>query len=407
VDADGKPVSSQVLASGERAFVARDVPAFGARRYVSREGAGLCTGSVKAEGLTLSSELLTVGIDPKTGAVCSLRRKGIDGELVDTAKGAGLNEYFYLIGRNTDIIGRNTEKQPQRVTGTVKVTVEDAGPVVGTLRIESDAPGCEKLVRRVRIVDGLDYVELIDDVNKARERKPEGLYFGFPFDIPGAQARIDTPFAVVRVEQDQLEGANRNYYCVQRWVDVSNADRGVTWVTPDAPMLQFDPIQIAQPFGLEYWREHIEPGAFFWSWTMNNHWETNYKADQEGWITFRYVLRPHAGGYDAVEAQRFGRGVCQPLQVLAANPDKPAAAPLLTVGDPGVIVSSVRPSRDGKALIVRLFNATETPRETTLTWGRPMGAVSISNPMEDIVSPAAPSVALAQYEMVTLRVECM
>ena len=406
-DADGRPVPAQRLASGKLAFVARDVPPMGARRYVVKKGAVHSAGTVKARGLTLSSGLLSLEIDPKTGAICSLRRAGIDGELVDTAKGAGLNEYFFLIGRNTKIIGRDAEKKHQRITGPVKVTVEDAGPVVGTLRIESNAPGCETLVRRVRIVDGLDYVELIDDVNKARERKPEGVYFGFPFDIPGAQARIDTPWAVVRVEQDQLEGANRNYHCVQRWVDLSNAERGVTWVTPDAPMLQFDPIQIAQPFGLEYWREHIEPGAFFWSWTMNNHWETNYKADQEGWITFRYVLRPHAGGYDAVAAQQFGRGVCQPLQVLAANPDKPAAASLLTVGDPGVIVSSVRPSRDGKALIVRLFNTTETPRETTLTWGRPMGAVSISNPMEDIVSPAAPSVALAQYEMVTLRVECM
>jgi hypothetical protein len=36
-----------------------------------------------------------------------------------------------------------------------------------------------------------------------------------------------------------------------------------------------------------------------------------------------------------------------------------------------------------------------------------MGAASISNPMEDVVSPANPSITLAQYEMVTLRVERM
>ena len=398
-DAEGKPVPAQRLASGELAFVARDVPPFGARRYAVREGEGNHTGSVKAGGSMLSSDLLSLTVHPKTGAVNSLRRKGIDGELVDTGKVSGLNDYLY-------IIGRDAEKLRQTVKGGVKIVVEDAGPVVGTLRIESGAPGCERLVRRVRIVDGLDSVELIDDVNKARERRAEGVYFGFPFNIPNAEARIDTPWAVVRVEKDQLEGANRNYYCVQRWVDLSNADRGVTWVTPDAPMLQFDPVKIAQPFGTEYWREHIEPGAFLWSWTMNNHWETNYKADQEGWIRFRYVLRPHAGGYDAVTAQQFGRGVCQPLQVLAADPDKPAAAPLLTVSDPGVIVSSIRPSRDNKAFMVRLFNTTDIPRETTLRWGRPMGAASMSNPMEDILSPATQSVSLAQYEMLTLRVEC-
>ncbi len=398
-DAEGRPVPAQRLASGELAFVARDVPALGARRYGIGKGKARCTGSVKAEGLTLSSDLLSITIDPKTGAISSLRRTGIDGELVDTARGAGLNDYLYIIGRDAD-------KHRQTIRGGVKVTVEDAGPVVGTLRVESAAPGCEELVRRVRVVDGLDHVELIDAVNKARERRPEGVYFGFPFYIPGAQARIDTPWAVVRVEKDQLEGANRNYYCVQRWVDLSNAERGVTWVTPDAPMLQFDPIKIAQPFGLDFWREHIEPGAFFWSWTMNNHWETNYKADQEGWITFRYVLRPHAGGYDSVREQQFGRGICQPLKVLPANPAAPAAAPLLSINDPGIIVTSIRPSRDGKAFIVRLFNTTEAPRETTLAWGRAMGAASISNPMEDTLSPAGPTVSMARYEMATLRVEC-
>lgn len=399
VDDTGKAVPSQQLVSGELAFVARNVPAFGARRYVIRKGEGLHKGSVRARGLKLSNEVLSVKIDRKTGVVHSLRRKGIKGELVDARKGGGLNDYLY-------ILGRDAEKFREKITGRVKVTVEDKGPVVGTLRVESDAPGCEKLVRRVRIVDGLDHVEMIDEVDKTRVRDPEGVYFGFPFKIPGAEARIDTPWAVVRVEKDQLEGANRNYYCVQRWVDLSNADRGVTWVTPDAPMLQFEPIKIAKPFGTEYWREHIEPGASLWSWTMNNHWETNYKADQEGWLTFRYVVRPHAGGYDAVREQQFGRGVCQPLQALRVDATKPAAASLLTVSNPGIVVTSIRPSRDRKAFIVRLFNVTDETRQTTLAWGRPLGATWLSNLMEEPVAAAGPVISMNQYELVTLRVEC-
>ena len=164
----------------------------------------------------------------------------------------------------------------------MKVTIEDAGPVVATLRIESNAPGCKKLTRRVRIVDGLDHIELINTAEKLKERRPEGVYFGFPLNIPDAIARIDIPWAVVQVEKDQLEGANRNFYCIQRWVDLSNDDYGVTWVTVDAPMLQFDPIKIADAWGTQWWRTSIDPGAHFYSWVMNNHWETNYKADQEG-----------------------------------------------------------------------------------------------------------------------------
>jgi len=55
------------------------------------------------------------------------------------------------------------------IEGPVKVTVEDAGPLVATLRIESDAPGCKKLIRRVRLCDGFDYVELM------RKKSPESL----------------------------------------------------------------------------------------------------------------------------------------------------------------------------------------------------------------------------------------
>lgn len=398
VDEAGSPVPAQQLASGELAFVAKAVPAFGSRRYVNGPGDGLCTGSVKAEGNTITSDLFSLEVDPASGAIRSLRMQGIADDLVDTAKGPGLNDYLY-------ILGRDAEKERHRIEGPVNIVVEDAGPLVGMLRIESGAPGCEQLVRKVRIVDGLDFVEVIDNVNKARERRPEGVYFGFPFNIPNAEARIDTPWAVVRVEKDQIEGANRNFYCVQRWVDISNAERGVTWVTPDAPMLQFDPVKIAQPFGLEYWREHIEPGAHLYSWTMNNHWETNYKADQEGWITFRYLLRPHSGGYDAVTAQQFGRGVCQPLVAMPADPAASAPQSLLTLDNPGIVVTSIRPSRDGKALVARFFNTTEDAREVALTWGRPMGAAWLSNPMEDVLSPAASPIQMGKYEVVTLRVD--
>jgi alpha-mannosidase len=407
-DDGGKAVPSQRLASGELAVMAGEIPAFGARRYTLHPGtAAPSQGGAKAEGLALANGLLSLEIDPQSGAIKSLRVKGVEGEWVDVSKAEGLNSYLYIIGRNADQ-GR------ARVAGPATVVVEDPGPLVATLRVESDAPGCVGpvgLVRRVRLLDGADHVELINTTDKLKERRPEGLYFGFPFNLPGATARVDVPWAVVEVEKDQLPGANRNFYCVQRFVDLSAADRGVTWVTVDAPMLQFDPIKIAQPFGVQYWREHIDPSACLWSWTMNNHWECNYKADQDGLITFRYALRPHAGGYDAVAAQRFGRDVCQPLIAVAADGATPVAAPLLGVEGQGssvkggVVVTQVRPSRDGKATMVRLFNVADEPRKVSLAWNRPVGATWISNPMEDETKKAPAQIELAKFEIVTLRTE--
>ncbi len=276
---------------------------------------------------------------------------------------------------------------------------------MATLRIESEAPGCARLVRRVRLVDGFDHVELVNTADKLQERRPEGLYFEFPFSVPNAEARVDVPWAVVEVEKDQMWGANRNFYCVQRFIDLSNEDYGVTWVPVDAPMVQFDPIKIAQAGGRQWWRTFIDPEPYLHSWTMNNHWETNYKADQEGEITFRYVLRPHIGGYDGAEAQRFGREVCQPLLVVPATADAALPEPLLRlVGSKGVVVTSVRPSRDGEALLIRLFAASGEPGQVTLEWREPKRLYR-SSPQEERGDVVEGPIELPGFGIVTLRAE--
>ena len=397
-DDGGDLIPSQRLASGELAFRAREVPPLGSRRYTIEPGVARATGAARAEGLTLSNGRITVRINAETGAIRSLRHDAIDHELVDQERGVGLNDYLY-------ILGRDPSQNRMTIEGGVKVYVEDKGPLVATLRIESDAPGCKRLIRRVRLADGFDHLELINTTDKLKERRPEGLYFNFPFDVEGSTARIDVPWAVVEVEKDQMRGANRNYFCVQRFVDLSNDDYGVTWVPIDAPMVQFDPIKIAHAGGTQWWRTHIDPAAYVHSWTMNNHWETNYKADQEGVISFAYALLPHAGGYDAVAAQRFGREICQPLLAVLADPDRPVASSLLNVSDDGVVVTSVRPCRDGKGLMARLFNTADGSRKASIRFRRPYSQVWISNPMEQKLRPCQGAIELVRHEIVTVRVE--
>lgn len=189
------------------------------------------------------------------------------------------------------------------------------------------------------------------------------------------------------------------------WEFQTPKGNGVTWVTMDAPMLQFDPIKIAPPFGKEHWREHIDPVAHIYSWTMNNHWETNYKAYQEGKITFRYALRPHPGGYNAVEAQRFGRNMSQPLLAVSANPSNKVLTPFVKVAANGVVVTTIPPSRDGKACMVRLFNVADEEQTVRLAWNRPMNSTWISNPMEDKIGKAPPALGMVPFEIATLGAE--
>ena len=138
---------------------------------------------------------------------------------------------------------------------------------------------------------------------------------------------------------------------------------------------------------------------------MNNYWETNYKADQEGPTTFRYSIRPHKRQYHQIEAMRFGMERNRPLVVIAVQPDGPdSQQSFLSVDNPGVIITSVKPSRDGKATMVRLFAASGKPEQCALTSAESK-TVYYSNPSESRGQRIEDSIDLVAYEIVSLRLE--
>ena len=318
-------------------------------------------------------------------------------EFCDARSGVALNRYCYVLGDKV--------KQPQPA-GPAKITVKDAGPLVASLLIESAAPGCARLSREIRVVDGIERVDIVNRLEKKAVRQKEGVHFGFAFHVPGGQMRMDIPWAVIRPNLDQLPGSCKNWFSVGRWVDVSNDRYGVTWATLDAPMVEVGGItadkmdQVVDP---KVWLENVAPSQTLYSMVMNNHWFTNYKADQEGPTTFRYALLPH-GRYDPAAVQRFGIGESQPLVVASA---KGAAQwrSFLQLDRPDVFVASLKPSADRKALIVRLFGGAGRAALCKLHWDREPRAIYLSNLAEDRGKNITGAVAVPAWGIVTLRAE--
>jgi alpha-mannosidase len=307
-DAAGATVPSQRLSTGQIAVLVRDLPPFAGRRLtVASAQSPPERSSLRAEGPMLTTPLLALRIDEKTGAIVSLKSKALGVELVDAKAATALNDYFYLPGSDLKGLVRS---------GPAKISVKEQGPLVASLVVESDAPGCNKLTREIRVYDGLDRVDIINTVDKKAIRTKEGVHFGFGFNVPGGVVRMDIPWAVVRPETDQIPGACKNWFTVQRWVDVSNSQYGVTLATVDAPMMEVGGITanlIGSQNNIAAWIEHLAPSQTLYSWVMNNHWHTNYKADQEGPTVFRYSLLVH-GAYDGEQAARFGIEASQPMR---------------------------------------------------------------------------------------------
>jgi len=391
-DENGRAVPSQRLSTGELVFLARDIPPFGSKRFVIGAGSPPA-GQARVNGATLSTPLLAVKLDSNTGAISSVRQAGLDVELA----GGQINRYLYLPGSNV---------KDARPNGPAKITVKESGPLVVSLLVESTAPGCRRLVREVRLVDGLDRVEINDLVDKKAVRAVEGVHLGFEFNVPDPVVRINSPGAIVEIGKDQLPGACKNWFSVERWVDISNEKYGVTWVTADAPLVEIGGLTANLPRRQgdpNAYLKNIRPSSKIYSWVMNNHWHTNYRADQAGPVWFHYAFQPHAS-YDSAAAMRFGVENTEPLTVLPAAGDAPKSF-RLRIEPASVLATVLKPSDDGKAVIIRLFNASGKTGAARLIWNKNRRSVFLSDAGEQPLQPVAGAVKISAWDLVTLRVE--
>jgi alpha-mannosidase len=392
------PVLSQRLSTGELAFVAKDVPALGFKQYQWAIGQASPQNYAKAQGATLSTADITVQLDEKSGTIKRLQRAGLSEELVD-ANSSGLNNYLYVMGADTK--GATT-------SGPAKITVKEPGPLVASFFVDSDAPGCNKFTREIRVISGIDRVDIINVIDKKPIRKKEGVHLEYPFHVPEGTIHLDLAWSIIRPEIDQLPASCKNWFTVNRWIDVSNKDYGLTWVTIDAPLVEIGGITANLTFGSgrpDDWLAHVEPSQKLLSWVMNNHWYTNYRAEQEGPTLFRYSVRPHAGGYDPVAAMRFGIEQSQPLQVVDRL--APGQNLLSLEGWPdNVLVSAMKPSNDGKSIILRLYEVAGKATQVALRWNTSQPKlVWLSNPYEEQVSLVNGAVMVEGNDVLTLRVE--
>ncbi|HYG24227.1 MAG TPA: hypothetical protein VEH04_15725 [Verrucomicrobiae bacterium] len=404
VDASGKAAASQRLRSGELAFLAADVPAFGTARYRVESGAAhRGADCVQIDELTIENDLLRVRVDEATGGVAELRSKASNHNFAGDSSAGQLNQYIYLRGEDPDDVQGNAP---------VRISVEERGPLIASLAIESAAPGCHSLRRELRLIAGRDFVEVLNHLDKARlkaesykgKQGKESVNFAFPFQVPDGRALVDLPLAAMRPAEDQIPASCTGWFTAGRWISINNAQHGITWVTLDAPLVQFeDPTE-----ELRQWRPSIHKDVRgvrrIYSWVMNNRWGTNYRAYQEGPSLFRYVMRPQTNA-DPAEASRFATGFSQPL--IVSSPSVAIATNHLPSFDcDDVLITAAKPADDGGGLVLRLFGASGESRVVSLRWphGKP-SRVYLSDTSERPLEVAPEKLAIPGFALVTLRAE--
>lgn len=167
---DGKDAHCQRLSDGRIAFVAQEIPPLGAKRYTIEADVPRLYPGVEITGdrLKLENTLLAVELSDNFGAIVELRVDDLDANLVDRSQALGLNDYFYVAGRD----GKNRSRN-----GQVKIRVKENGPALASFLVESDAPGCRRLIREIQVVVGLDRVFITNVVDKENVYDQEAVHF--------------------------------------------------------------------------------------------------------------------------------------------------------------------------------------------------------------------------------------
>ena len=262
--------------------------------------------------------------DPDSGRILSLRDRAQDRELLAPRDGL---DFFAYVRERTDALSedrryafyqRDLDKEKvdemcwqdwsprhERVTRVTRCEIH-AGNGRITLVRDLEAAGLLFLTQKITFSAHEPVIRLEVEMELLPDASPQAVYFAFPLALDaGWQALFDTAGAAVRVDDDQLPGACRNWVTTETLAAMADATGGVALFTPHAPLVQFGDFHFARP--LDALPRPRNP--LLLAWPVNNYWDTNFPRVQAGRIRLRYGLLSFAGPADfgglRVAAEKF------------------------------------------------------------------------------------------------------
>jgi hypothetical protein len=359
-DATGKKYPLQKLGNGSYVLLSENVPPLGTTTYtVSSEEAANSSANFVLTDSSISNGILNLIWDKTNGSIVRLT-DGNNFNYAGSFNNQGLNSYWYVPGLNPADAVTNSP---------VQVKVLERGPVQMTIALISEAPGANRLERRITLYAESNEVLIDNIIDKKAIREKESVHFGFPFQASLNNVKLDAGYGSMQYLSDQLPGSNMDYLCSRRWLDVSKADRGLQWIFLEAPLVEpanmIDERKTINQTHKE-WKTEGKPTATWFSYVMNNYWHTNYKADQEGISHYRYVLKPH-GVFSYSETEKTGAACTQPLLALPVKEEALFSDGLFTLTNNHLVVTSITPQQEG-GFIIRLYNPESSKEQTSFQW---------------------------------------
>jgi alpha-mannosidase len=383
-------VPLEVLYSKEKflhvRFLAKDVPGVGYKcfsiEYLKEGGPA---DALRAHQDDFENAFYRVKIDEATGSVSSIYDKQLRREIVDANSPYKFGQYLYVTGGDGDT--QMINPFPALPPGQLAVHAAGGGKCLGvekmpwgqSIRLTSSGTNTPQINTEILLFNDEKKMEFRYEVRKDSTAHKEGVYFAFPVAASPPNFMYATQQQWVDPAHDLMKGGSLEWFNIQQWMAVRDANLAVGIVSLDAPLASFGDINRGT------WPGTFAPksGTIF-SYAMNNYWHTNYRAAQGGDFRFRYTLTS-AARVDGGALTKLGLAEMRPAELdYVVSQDKPGNPPRPL---PSEGANFLNISGDSVALIT--WKEAENEDGTILrlqeTAGKP-AAVEISLPKENISS---------------------
>ncbi|WP_327587325.1 hypothetical protein OHA25_10190 [Nonomuraea sp. NBC_00507] len=347
--------------------VVPDVPGYGYVRLDVVPGDAQAPEPVDlGDSPAIENEFFRVAYDVREGYISSIFDKRAGRELVNGDAAAGFGQYVYdqyataphfnhLSGHvgahDRTLLGDRAIGRHATITKCQRTAIGEK------LVVELHGKGVDWIRTTIELHYGVPRLDLTYQLAKQGTPAKEAVFLAFPF-AAGPATAWELTGGVGGPDVPRVPGSAEYMLPIRHWIAFEDPELTIAWATLEAPLVQLGTIHMPYaPFPPTL--DH-EDGTVY-SWALNNIWDTNFPAQQQGETTFRYAVTSDVGAAGRRLGAAAAAGLTEPF-VGALITDSPAATETYaSVDHPDVLITSI--GKDS----VRLQSLAAEPVEATIT----------------------------------------
>ena len=360
-DQEGNPVQVQSVSSRSDGTYwvlwVEDVPSMGYKSLIikSQDGKKVSKKTEPFQG-KFENDFWSITLDPETGGFSSLFDKARKKELADLKSDWKPGQLIYERLKNRRQLELFTLHEEPKRTSLTNVSFGDIekGPIWTAIKVKGHLEGCSSGPVNIeyRFYNTEPLIELTYSLIKNAVTEPEALYVGFPFKEDNGEIIFEAQGGVVRPGKDQLAGTASDWNTVQNYVTIRSEGGQIILVSPEIPLFHLGGMNLGN-----FSYNHNPETNHIYSWVLNNYWTTNFRASQEGNLTWRYFLTS-TDDPGILKATTFGWQSRNPLvgRVFpeGENKEEIGYSSILGYDDTDLLVVNAIPSAKGTGIVFQL-----------------------------------------------------